>query len=116
MNNDVQRIYVTPEGKVLKDASQATGGAIQLTGDEALSYLATGKSTYIPVPQAATPAETVTDVNANVTTTTHAQPAAAMTTADTTLKSIPVARNKARKPVANKALAPKATKRAKKAR
>jgi len=109
--DDVQRIYVTPDGKVLKDASKATGGAIQLTGDEALSYLATGKSTYIPVQQAATPAETVTDVDATVTTTSFAQPAA-----DTTLKSIPVARNKARRPVANKALAPKATKRAKKAR
>jgi len=111
--SDVQRIYVTPDGKVLKDASKATGGAIQLTGDEALSYLATGKSTYVPVQQAETPAETVTDVDAAVTTTSFAQPAVST---DTTLKSIPVARNKARKPVANKARTPSATKRAKKAR
>jgi len=111
MSDDVQRIYVTPDGKVLKDASKATGGAIQLTGDEALSYLATGKSTYIPVQQTETPAETVTAVDANVTTT-FAQPP--VTT--TTLKSAPIANNKARKPATNKALAPKATKRAKKAR
>jgi len=73
VSNDVQHIYVAPDGTVLDDASEATEGAITLTGADALAYLATGKSEHVPVQrQAATPAETVTDVDATVTTTTVA--------------------------------------------